>query len=344
MARQYRTETEQKDKELITEILNELPNYVEDYMLSLTESTTPKTRLEYVRDIKSFFSYIAPSLQICDYTSITLKMLEDLRKKDFERYMVYLETYEKNGITYTNSRATISRKISSLRSFFSYLYSEDLIASCSILKLRPVKIPKKQNVRLSSEESKLLIDEVKNLPGVKSLKRQEYHKKQSCRDLAIIFLLLSTGIRISECVGLDINDINFNNSSVRVIRKGNKEDIVYFSDEAAGYLMEYYEERKLIKPLSGHENALFLSSQKKRMGVRSIQIMIKKYAGQISLSKITPHALRRTYGTELYKETEDLYLVAEALGHANVDTARIYAKMSDEHKKENRNKIIYTDD
>ena len=100
--------------------------------------------------------------------------------------------------------------------------------------------------------------------------------------------------------------------------------IVYFGDEVADALTTYIEgSRKSITPLFGHENALFLSTQKRRMGIQAIENMVKKYACQVTPNKkITPHKLRSTYGTTLYKETGDIYLVADVLGHKDVNTTK----------------------
>ena len=154
----------------------------------------------------------------------------------------------------------------------------------------------------------ILLDQVED--GTKLTKKElEYHKKTKLRDVALLTLLLGTGIRVSECVGLDINDVDFNNGGIKIRRKGGYEAIVYFGDEVETALLDYLEQREHIIPAEGHENALFLSLQNRRMAVRSVENLVKKYASRVTtLKKITPHKLRSTYGTELYKETRDIYL------------------------------------
>ena len=151
----------------------------------------------------------------------------------------------------------------------------------------------------------------------------------------MISLLLGTGIRVSECVGLNLGDVDFKNAGIHIHRKGGKEVIVYFSDEVAESLQAYYDERLKVIPVSGHEDALFLSLQKKRMNVRSVENLVKKYARTVTtLKNITPHKLRSTYGTNLYKETGDIYLVADVLGHKDVNTTRKhYAAQDDENRR-----------
>ena len=127
---------------------------------------------------------------------------------------------------------------------------------------------------------------------------------------------------------------------MKVIRKGNKEDIVYYSDEVTEILRDYiYAYRKTIEAVSGHEDALFLSSQKKRISVRSIERLVEKYAADCGMIKhITSHSLRKTFGSRLYESSSDLYLVAETLGHSSVETTKKhYADITNKHKEENRN-------
>lgn len=111
--------------------------------------------------------------------------------------------------------------------------------------------------------------------------------------------------------------------------------VVYFGDEVEQALNDYLEERKVITPLPGNENALFLSTQRKRLGVKSVENLVKKYARQITTTKkITPHKLRSTYGTTLYQETNDIYLVADVLGHKDVNTTKKhYAAMDDQRRR-----------
>ena len=190
-------------------------------------------------------------------------------------------------------------------------------------------------VRLDTDEVAMLLDYVDhggdNLTG----QRKAYYEKTKNRDLAILTLLLGTGIRVSECVGLDIQDVDFKNNGVKVTRKGGNEMVVYFGEEVENALKTYlYTTRKSVVPLPGHENALFLSTQRKRMGVQAVENMVKKYAKEVTPNKkITPHKLRSTYGTSLYKETGDIYLVADVLGHKDVNTTRKHYAAIDENRR-----------
>ncbi|MBR6528075.1 MAG: tyrosine-type recombinase/integrase, partial [Lachnospiraceae bacterium] len=154
-------------------------------------------------------------------------------------------------------------------------------------------------------------------------------------------LLLGTGMRVSECVGLDLTDVDFENSGLRIHRKGGKEVVIYFGEEVNAALIPYWEQRKLIIAEDGHENALFLSGQNKRISVRAVHNLVKKYASTVTtLKNITPHKLRSTYGTSLYRETGDIYLVADVLGHSDVNTTKKhYAALEDERRRAAKDKV-----
>ena len=134
---------------------------------------------------------------------------------------------------------------------------------------------------------------------------------------------------------LDLEDLDFRNNRLRIIRKGGKEDFVYFGDEVAESLYDYYAERKNIVTKEGHEHALFLSIQKRRISVQGIENLVSDCARHVTTIKhITPHKLRSTYGTSLYRETGDIYLVAEVLGHNDVNTTRKhYAALEEDRKR-----------
>ena len=142
-------------------------------------------------------------------------------------------------------------------------------------------------------------------------------------------------------MGLNIQDVDFKNDGIRIYRKGGKEVTVYFGQEVEEALDKYLEERRHVIPESGHEDALFLSLQNKRMSVRSVENLVKKYARTVApLKPITPHKLRSTYGTALYQETGDIYLVADVLGHSDVNTTKKhYAALEDQRRRSARNKV-----
>lgn len=343
MANDYRLEQENKDKAKISDLLATLPPYVSLYVNHINFSTTPKTRLEYVRDIDSFLTYLFNTDEET-YKSkkdIPIKRLNSLKLDHFNEYLNYLTMYKKNGQIRANSNVSVRRKLSSLRSFFNYLFINDMIDSNQIQKVKIPALKKKNIIRMDGDEVSDFMSAVEYGSGKMSEKQRAYFDKYAPRDTAIVTLLLNTGIRVSELVGLDIKDIDFKRCGIKIIRKGGKEDIVYFNDETKEVLESYIEYRKNIEEIEGNENALFLSSRRSRITVRSVEILVKKYANASAIvKKITPHKLRSTYGTDLYESTSDIGLVAEVLGHESVQTTRkFYTEISDKHKFENRNAV-----
>lgn len=341
--RTYHEQTEIKNVELIRNICNELPPYVKNFFRSIQQSKSSRTRLGYARDIKTFFEYICESYTDIPCNSpkdVTLEVLSSIDAMFIDDYMDYLQVYKKDGRLYTNGKASIKRKITTLSVFYSYYYRNDLVSQNPVAKIERPRLHDKQIVRMDAAETANFLDTVEfgnNLTN----KQLQYHEKNKKRDLALLTLMLSTGIRISECIGLDINDLDLENTSIKITRKGGKEAIVYFSDESILPLEEYLEERKKIDAQKGHENALFLSSQRKRIGIRTVENMVSKYAkSSVPLKHITPHKLRSTFGTALYQETSDIYLVADVLGHTDVNTTRKhYADIDNERKRLARNKV-----
>ncbi len=254
--------------------------------------------------------------------------------------MEYLKFYSKDDSEHTNREVGIKRKLSSLKSFYNYFFCNNLINENPPAKVRVPKLHEKEIVRLDVDEVARLLDEVESGDNL-TASQKKYHKKTKVRDTALLTLLLGTGMRVSECVGIDIDDIDFKNTGIKIRRKGGYETIIYFGDEVEKALKDYLAERVNILAEPGSENALFLSMQNKRLNVRSVENLVKKYAGLVtSLKKITPHKLRSTYGTNLYKETGDIYLVADVLGHKDVNTTRKhYAAIEDERRWNARNAV-----
>ena len=173
-----------------------------------------------------------------------------------------------------------------------------------------------------------------------------FHNNTKLRDVAILTLLLGTGIGVYEWVGLNIEDIDFSINAIKITRKGGNQVVLYFSEEIENALKNYLTEREENKIANKNgERALFLSLQNKRMTPRAIQILVKKYAQIITpLKKITPHKLRSTYGTALYHETQDIYIVADVLGHKDINTTKKhYAAVSDDIRRSAAGKVKLRD-
>ena len=339
---------EQKDREntlRLREMIKELPPFCVDFFRGIEPQTSSRTRIAYAYDMKVFFEFLKkenPMLSSLDIRDITLEHLDQIRAGDLEEYMEYLKYRydDKNAEVVVNKERGIMRKISSLKSFYNYFYRQERLKNNPAALIKLPKLHEKEIIRLDIDEVAMLLDAVENGDSL-TKKQREFHEKTQVRDLALMTLLLGTGIRVSECVGLDISDVDFKNSGIRIHRKGGKEVTVYFGDEVEEALLGYLEQRRHIVPAEGHENALFLSLQMKRMSVRSVENLVKKYARIVTpLKKITPHKLRSTYGTTLYQETGDIYLVADVLGHTDVNTTKKhYAALDNERRRSARDKV-----
>lgn len=331
-----RKQVEQDIARRIQDRLKTMPEYVVRYIRSIQNSTSPRTRYEYLGDLKQLLDYRSGRGPYPDLDGIAR-----LDKDFFEEYLEYLSAYTKNGQARSNDRRSLQRKLVSLRRFFTYLYRNDMIPDNPILKVEMPKTGKKQIVRLENDEAARLIDAVE-AGGTMSKKARDYFERQSCRDSAIIHLFLSTGIRVSECAELDVADVDLEKCQARIVRKGGNESIVYFSDVAARALSQWLDQRKIILG-DRNEAALFLSSRKTRLSVRAIQALVQKYAQRaVPLKHITPHKLRATFATELYRTTGDIYLVADTLGHSDVNTTKEhYADLTADRKAAARNAVSY---
>ena len=339
-----KTYTEQQNikyKKKLNELLDILPDFCTQYFDSLEFNKQPRTKIAYAMDIKGFFEFLIECIP--KFSSYAMKDFkpQDLEKidgTDITRYLRHVKLYKKNGRDITNSESSAKRKLCALRRFYEYYCRYEIISFNPTIKVDMPKIHEKAIIRMEPNEVAEFLDNVES--GNKLTKTQlQSHEKLKTRDLALLTLMLGTGIRVSECVGLDINDVDFDNDRIRVIRKGGSESFVYFGDEVREALLNYLEERKNLTPDEGHENALFISAKKKRLCVRSVELLVKKYAQTVTTVKhITPHKLRSTYGTSLYQESQDIYLVADVLGHKDVNTTRKhYAEIVEENKRSARN-------
>lgn len=328
-----------KNIEKLRAMQKSLPDFCTTFFRGINDSVNTRTCVAYAYDLQVFFHYVKTYLlkdaveSICD---IPLSYLDQIRKLDLEDYMDYLSYYESdNGIVHTNDERGKARKLSTVKRMYLYFYDSELIKTNPASLIRSPKLHDKAIIKLDPNEVAELLDVVEFGSNDESKHQKHYHDITMLRDLALLTLLLGTGIRVSECVGLDIKDVDFDNNAIKVTRKGGNEARVYFGTEVEDALRDYIEQRKHTITLEGHENALFLSMQNRRISVRAVENLVKKYATQVtSLKKITPHKLRSTYGTNLYQESNDIYLVASVLGHKDVNTTRKhYASMEEETRR-----------
>lgn len=316
-----------------------LPDYCLDFFIGIENNTSSLTRYNYSMDLFIFYNYLSQFVFHKKEIEITLNDLNTLKARNIEQYLSYLSFYQLDDKQYKNDERGKARKLASLRSFFKYLFNHDMIESNVVSKIDTPKLHNKEIIRLENSEVNRMMNAVEN-PCEFSKHQQQYNKNTFERDNAIITLFLGTGIRISELVGLNIESFDFSQNAFLVTRKGGNQTTLYFSKEVALALKTWLEKRATLN-LPEDENAMFISLQNKRISIRAVENLVKKFA-QIAtpLKKISPHKLRSTFGTNLYKETHDIYIVADVLGHKDVNTTKKhYAAISEDMRKDVADKV-----
>ncbi len=324
-----------EDLDKIMLLIEELPPFCEDYFLGIEPRTSSQTRLKYAYDLRIFFDFLCNrKFRNYDVRDLTLEHLESVSHHDIELFLSYLSHYRFKDKRLSCDERAKARKLSTVRALFKYFFNKGLIDKNNAAKVSTPKLHEKEIIRLESNEVSDLIHVAETGSGL-SPHAVGYHNKTRIRDTAILTLFLGTGIRISELVGLDNDSFNFNDNSFLVTRKGGNQAILYFSDEVKYALQEYIAEKSNNPKIPETETAFFLSLQNKRINVRSVEILVKKYSKIVSpLKKITPHKLRSTFGTRLYNSTGDIYIVADVLGHRDVNTTKKhYAAITQENRR-----------
>lgn len=337
----YQTYHQKKNADNVNKLrklLGDFPIFAKDFFRGIEPSSSINTRIGYAYDLRTFFRFLIqanPSFHE-SIDAITLESLNQLQPVDIEEYMEYLKLYTYQGKEYSNDERGIHRKLASLRKFYLYYQKRELLTNNPTTVVDMPKLHDREIIRLDAEEVRELLDLVESAGSFLTGRKKTFYEQNKLRNIAIFTLFLGTGIRVSELVGLDLEDIDFRENRIRIIRKGGKEEYIYFGEEVRTALENYITfSRKKILPKDGHEHALFYSIQKRRISVQAIENLVEEYAVQItSFKHITPHKLRSTYGTSLYRETGDIYLVAEVLGHNDVNTTRKhYAALDDDKKR-----------
>ena len=331
----------------LRDLISQLPGFAVDYIYDKELTTQPSTLISYSYDLLTFFRFLKeknPTLKNIEIKDLNLDHLKMLSSEDIVEYQRFLEL-NTDGEKHENGKKAIARKMAPLRGLFQYQCEHEHIDKNPMILVKLPKLKKDKNIiRMNEFEIQSLLDSIEFGDKQMSKRQLEYCKRTRQRDLAILTLMLGTGIRVSECAGLDLNDVDLNVNTITIVRKGGGQDILYFSDEIHTVLKDYIEgERKSVIPKEGHETALFYSLQSKRISVDAIEILVKKYAKMaVPNKKITPHKLRSTYGTALYRETGDIRLVADVLGHENINTTiDYYAAIEDEHKQQAANAVKF---
>lgn len=323
------------------EYIEKMPAFVKDFFnfYEISKNAAPNTILAYAYDLDAFFYYLMqtnPMIQ--SYGDITLEILDQLTLKDIQDYMSFLVLYKKEGKVLKNSEEGRARKLACLRSFYRYYVNAKDLHNNPAAAMPVPTINEKAVISLDPEEIQDIMAHV-DTASMLSNRQQEYAKKTHYRDIALTTLLVGTGIRVSECVGINLSDIDWTRKSIVVLRKGQKEQLVFFNETVAQALEDYILFER--EPIDTNDDALFISLKGTRITVRSVERIVKKFSQPvISNRKITPHKMRSSFGTNLYEETQDPLLVKDALGHSNLSVVQKYVK---ENEKRRQEASIYAD-
>jgi site-specific recombinase XerD len=345
MSTQYKEQTDIKNRQKIHEYCAELPPYIEAYMRSIAQRTSTTTQLGYVTDIRGFFIWMKDSNPLYKNTAvkdISTGDLGNLSAQDFEDYLISLDTHHKGCEEHITSNETKRRRLASVKGLFKYLYKMgDIEKNVTELVATPKLISKHKN-NLDLDEAASMVGNMSDMTH-KTKRQAVYAERDLLRDKTIILLFLMTGIRVSELVGINISDVNIEKTRIRVFRKEGRDEYVYFGDDLTNILQDYLTYRASLAAQEPHTDALFISDRGTRISTQTARRIVSRASEGISLDKkVTPHSLRRTYGTNLYRKTNDIYAVAECLGHKDITTTKEhYVNAGDDTKRRYRNAISY---
>ena len=303
--------------------LSEAPSVIREFLgyLGTIKGKSPKTVEEYYLDLRTFFRYIKQSrglvpsgtdFEDISISDITLEFIKTIDLTQVFEYMNFLSAERSNGA------ATRSRKVSSMRSFFKYLTDKTgKLDHNPVEQLETPKLKKTLPRYLTLEQC------IDLLSKVEGPTRE--------RDYCMLVLFLNCGMRLSELVGLDYDDIHFSAKTVKITGKGNKERIVYLNEACVDAIKRYL----AVRPKEGvtDKRALFLSSRKQRISPKTVQYIVKKYLAQIDLGGrgYSVHKLRHTAATLMYQQGHvDIRVLKDILGHENLGTTEIYTHVSNE--------------
>ncbi|MCF0228704.1 MAG: tyrosine-type recombinase/integrase [Parasporobacterium sp.] len=362
MAEKYKKTVEKNCMERIRAIKSSLPLFVHPYFDYLR--VAPRTKLAYAYDLKRFFEYLAEANpEVSEPSEITPEYLNNLKMQDILEFLDYLK-YDAD-----NEERALARKLSFMRGFWKWLNAMELTTRDPTLLIKAEKIPRKTIVKMEAEETKYVLNAIETgevfdlvkeadeqiCSNLSASAKENYkpviaensgkRRKElniTGRDEAIIAVLLGTGLRVSELVGIDMEDLDFHDNSIKVVRKGGNENKVFFNDAVAEKIRTYLADRKIPKDGS---NALFVSAHYKRISVRSVELLVKQFVDPLVENKhITTHKLRATYATDLYRKSRDIYLTSTALNHSSpATTAAHYADIGDERRREAADYIDFFD-
>jgi site-specific recombinase XerD len=358
------SEFRQQITERLESKLPTLPWYVMEFIHHKQLKMSPASLLNYVHDYILFFDWlIVEGFFKGERSAVSLQTLEKLKLQDIDRFQRHLILHRQKTTGKSISNATINRKLSSLKSLFHYLsqIAEDDEYNPYLTRNVMAKVEMTGDKVTAAAKAKKI--EGKILRGFEmnsflhfvateypmkvanNKKLVNFHQKNKERDIAMISLILGSGLRVSEIVGLDVDDIDHSSCTARVIRKGNKEDSVPFHRVALQDILAYLSVREERYRVDKSEKALFLSYPigpegiSNRMTVRAVQQMVKKYGKAFGKPLLSVHKLRHSFATEHFERNQNLPILSEILGHESIETTGIYNHLSQQAKRESVNRL-----
>ena len=317
MASSGRLEKEDKLKTKIESKLSNLPQIFTEFYNDMRGDRKSFTTIDtYINYIVSFMNYITDdSSSETFYQQVTTPIIK--------RYLVSLQTRDVDGETVRTGDDIQATRWSALNTFFVFLVDNDHIAENPMAKTKRPKIRTEHKVTyLTQEEVKEVFNNIKENAGQKLLNR----------DLALISLFISTGLRNSALTQINIEDVDFSNNTIRVVEKGNKTRSVQFGSNMRGLLLSWLKDRELYFS-DAPTNALFVSQLKERISIYTIGQLVEKYTKTIKGKRITPHKLRATACTLMSTQGVPIQVIKEMVGHENIQTTTRYVGVLEKEKE-----------
>lgn len=323
-------------------ILSELPEFVSTFIYSLSNNNTTLTKLEYSRDIKFFleflsnFTYEYADKPIKDFTLSDMDLVPILL---VNQYLTYIKG--EKGKENERKATTVKRRRASLSSMYNFFIRNEKLTRNPVRATESTKLPEKPVIYLTNEEQKKLLDVVRTGNNLEK-KAKKQHSIYENRDIAMIILMLDTGLRVSELLSSNIKDYDLEHCNVTVVRKGGDIKEVFYSDECKYYLNIYFETQIAKYGIKNGDFPAFTTTKGNRLTVRAVEMLIKKYAFAAlppSLAgNISPHKLRSSFAMSFYRATNNnILLLQKKLNHKNITTTNIYAKADKKELEESRN-------
>lgn len=345
----------QKENDIIEQcasLESQLPPFLKDFFLFLRNSVALNTRLAYLSDILFFCRYLISESQLTAAKTPDEILLEDfknIKARDVNLFIGdfcarYIVEGENARYVMENHNRSLSRKKSTLSVLFKFLYRSEFIDANITEGFNPIKLPKPQPdaiKRLHVDEVAVMFDAVKAGVGLTD-KELQYWEKTKLRDKAILTLFTTYGLRLSELQALNLSSFNYSRGEFKIYRKRGKEVLMPINRSAENAVKEYIdiERRLLVQKNDNDEDAMFLSLQGKRMNMKSIRELVKKYTsiplGSTRQDGYSPHKLRATAASSLIEYGFSIYDVQNLLDHDNVTTTQLYSA----HKKNVKRDIV----